>query len=130
MEWVLTEREVKDKLNVYAQQFRTAYLMKEWAKAKFLYFKAQLVATFLEFPESELAELFGNRPYKEDWEDLKTGLFPEDEVERASWECIRIHETYDEMHLRPRSKYGKAFVKDWRDMGGGIVQVRLEEVRT
>lgn len=127
---MLTEREIKDKLNVYAQQFGAAYLSKEWARAKLLYFQAQLIATFIELPETDLAVLFGNRPYKEDWEELTPGLFPEDEVERVSWECIRIHKTYDELHLRPKDKYGKAFVKDWRDMGGGIVQVRLEEMKT
>ena len=125
---MLTERQIRDKLHEYAQQFGISYLNKEWARAKLLYFQAQLVATFLELPEAELAELFGNRPYKEDWEELRPGLFPEDEVERASWECIRNNHTYDELHLRPRDKYGKAYVKDWRDMGGGIVQVRLEEV--
>lgn len=127
---MLTEREVRDKLHEYAEQFKSCYLRKEWARAKFLYFRAQTVATFLELPEVELAELFGNRPYKEDWEELQPGLFPEDEVERVSWECVRINETYDELHLKPKDKYKYAYVKDWQDLGGGIVQVKLEEVGT
>lgn len=127
---MLSEREVIDKLHEYAEQFKLAYCNKEWGRAKLLYFTAQRVAVFLEMSEQELAELFGNRPYKEDWEELNPGLFPENEVERASWECVRIHETYDELHLRPKDKYGYAFVTGWRDMGGGKVEVQLEEVGT
>lgn len=129
-EKLLTERQMRNKLYEYAEMFSGAYMRKEWARAKLLYFTAQKVAVFMEMSEQELAELFGNRPYKEDWEELNPGLFPEDEVERASWECIRIHETYDELHLRPKTKYGRAFVKSWRDLGGGRVEVQLEEVGT
>lgn len=125
---MLTERKIMDKLHEYAEQFELAYCNKEWARAKSLYFKAQTVVTFLEFPEKDLAELFGNRPYKEDWEELDPGLFPENEVERASWECIRIHKTFDELHLRPKTRYGRAFVKSWQDLGDGRVEVQLEEV--
>lgn len=127
---MLTEREIRDKLYEYAEQFNLSYLSKEWARAKMIYFRAQTVATFLELPEKDLAELFGNRPYKEDWEPLEPGLFQEDRVERASWECVRIHKTYDELHLRPKDKYGDTYVVDWKDMGHGIVQIKLEEVVT
>lgn len=127
---MLVEREIRDKLHEYAEQFNLSYLNKEWARAKLLYFRAQTVATFLELSEKDLAELFGNRPYKEDWEPLEPGLFQEDRVERASWECVRINETYDDLHLRPKNRYGYAYVRDWRDLGGGLVQVRLEEEGT
>lgn len=127
MTGMLSGKEIRDKLYEYAAQFRLSCLNKEWARAKLLYFRAQTVATFLEMPEADLAELFGNRSYKEDWEDTVDGLFPEAEVERASWECIRIGCTYDELHLRPQDKYGTAFVKGWRDLGGGRVEVQLEE---
>lgn len=125
---MLTEREIMDKLHAYAEQFNQSYRNKEWARAKRLYSSAQTVATFLQLSEKALAELFGNRPYKEEWEPLEQGLFPEEEVERASWECVRIHKTYDELHLRPIDKYGAAYVTDWKDMGHGIVQIKLEEV--
>lgn len=126
---MLTERQMRNKLYEYAEMFRGAYMRKEWARAKLLYFTAQHVALFLEMSEQELAELFGNRAYKDDREDFVDGLFPEYEVERASWECVRIHETYDELHLRPKNKYGYAFVTGWRDLGGGRVEVQLEEVK-
>lgn len=111
---MLNEQEVRDKLHDYADQFQLRCRRKEWAAAKMLYFRAQTVATFLEFPEAELAKLFGNRAYREDWEPLKDGLFPERDVERAGWECVRIHRTYDDLHLRPLPRYGPMYVK-----GGG-----------
>lgn len=126
---MLTERQIRNKLYEYAEMFSGACMRKEWARAKLLYFRAQTVATFLEMPEQDLAELFGNRPYKDDNEDFVDGLFPEERVERASWECVRIHETYDELHLRPNTKYGSAFVRGWQDLGGGRVEVQLEEVK-
>ncbi len=124
---MLNEQEVKDKLYDYADQFRMRYQRKEWAAAKMLYFRAQTVATFLKFPESELSKLFGNRAYREDWELLKDGLFPEQEVERAGWECIRMHKTYDDLHLHPLPRYGPMYVKEWKDIGGGRVQIQLEK---
>ena len=127
---MLTERQIRNKLYEYAEMFSGAYMRKEWARAKLLYFTAQRVATFLEMSEQELAELFGNRPYKDDREDFVDGLFQEERVERASWECVRINETYDELHMRPKSKYAHAFVKGWRDLGNGKVEVHLEEVGT
>ena len=127
---MLTERQMRNKLYEYAEMFSGAYMRKEWARAKLLYFRAQTVATFMEMSEQDLAELFGNRAYKDDREEFVDGLFPEERVERASWECVRIHETYDELHLRPKDKYGYAFVKGWRDLGDGKVEVQLEEVGT
>ena len=100
-------------------------MRKEYAAAKMTYFRAQTVAVFMELSEEELSELFGNRSYKDDREQLQDGLFQEAKVERASWECIRINMTYDELHLRPREPYRDMYVKDWQDLGGGIVQVRL-----
>ncbi len=124
---MLTEKQIKDKLYNYADQFQIRCQRKEWAAAKMLYFRAQAVATFLEFSEAELSVLFGNRAYKEEWEERKDGLFPEQQIERAGWECVRIHRTYDNLHLRPLPRYGPMYVKEWNDLGGGRVLVQMEE---
>lgn len=123
---MIREVEIRKKLYEQADIFNHHYMNKEYAAAKMAYFRAQTVAVFLELSEDELAELFGNRAYKDDRDELQDGLFKEEMVERASWECIRIHQTYDDLHLRPRES-GRAdvYVRDWRDLGGGIVQVRL-----
>lgn len=124
---MLTEQEVRDKLYAYADEFRIRCQRKEWPAAKMLYFRAQTVAIFLQLGEAELSALFGNRAYKEDWEPLRDGLFPEREVERAGWECVRIHNTYDDLHLRPLPRYGPMYIKSWEDIGGGKVQLQLEK---
>lgn len=124
---MLTEQEVKDKLYNYADQFQIRCQRKEWAAAKMLYFQAQTVAIFLQLTEAELSKLFGNRAYKEDWEPLRDGLFPEKEVERAGWECVRMHKTYDDLHLRPLPRSGPMYVKSWEDLSGGRVQIQLEQ---
>lgn len=123
---MIKEAEIRKKLYEQVDLFHYHYMNKEYAAAKMAYFRAQTVAVFLEMSEDELSELFGNRAYKDDREVLQDGLFPEEMVEKASWECIRIHQTYDDLHLRPREP-GRAdvYVRDWRDLGGGIVQVRL-----
>ncbi len=123
---MIREAEIRKKLYELADIFKSCYIRKEYAAAKMSYFRAQTVAVFLEMSEDELSELFGNRAYKEDREELKNGLFSEEEVERASWECIKTHQTYDDLHLRPRDR-GRAdvYVKSWQELGGGIVQVRL-----
>lgn len=123
---MLKETEAKKKLYELADIFKHHYTRKEYAAAKMAYFRAQTVAVFLELSEDELSELFGNRAYKDDREELKGGLFNEEEVEKASWECIKINKTYDDLHLRPRDRNrADIYVKEWRELGGGIVQVRL-----
>lgn len=123
---MIKEAEIRKKLYEQADMFEHYFRNKEYAAAKMAYFRAQTVAIFLEMSEDELSELFGNRAYKDDREDLRDGLFSEEKVEKASWECIRINQTYDDLHLRPRGS-GRAdvYVREWRDLGGGIVQVRL-----
>lgn len=98
---MLNERQAKNKLYECAERFTQLCRNKDWPAAKFTYFRAQTVAAFMELPKEDMAELFGNRPYKADHEELKDGLFPEAMVERASWECIRRNTTWDELHLKP-----------------------------
>ena len=122
---MLRETEIKKKLYELADIFQHHYMRKEYAAAKMTYFRAQTVAVFMELSEEDLSELLGNQSYKDDREQLQDGRLQEAKVERASWECIRINMTYDELHLRPREPYRDMYVKDWQDLGGGIVQVRL-----
>lgn len=114
---MLSERQVRNKLHEYAERFMLLCRNKEWAAAKFTYFRAQAVAVFMELPEADMIELFGNRAYKDDHEELKDGLFPEAMVEKASWECIRQNMTYDELHLRPVNING---VDEFIDRNGVI----------
>ena len=98
---MLNERQARNKLYECAERFTQHCRNKNWPAAKFTYFKARTVAVFMELPEADMIELFGNRAYKDDREELKDGLFPEAMVEKASYECIRRNVTYDKLHLRP-----------------------------
>lgn len=118
---MLNERQVRNKLYEYAERFVQLCRNKEWPAAKFTYFRAQAVAVFMEFPEKDMIELFGNRAYKEDHEELKDGIFPEAMVSRAAWECIRINTTYDELHLKPAETSG---LDEFVDRNGEVRQIR------
>lgn len=118
---MLNERQVRNKLYESAERFIQLCRNKNWAAAKFTYLRAQAVAVFMELPEADMIELFGNRAYKEDREELKDGLFPESMVEKASWECIRRNTTYDELHLKPVEPGG---VDEFIDRDGVVQNVR------
>ena len=98
---MLNESQARNKLYEYAERFVQHYRNKEWAAAKLTYFRAQTVALFLELPEADMIELFGNRAYKDDHEELKDGIFPAAMEEKASLECIRQNTTLDELHVKP-----------------------------
>lgn len=98
---MLNERQTRNKLHESAERFTQLCRNRNWAAAKYTYFRARTVAVFLELPEEDMIELFGNRAYKDDREELQDGLFPESMVEKASLECIRMNVTYDELHLKP-----------------------------
>ena len=99
---MLNEIQMRQKLREQAERFRHHYARKEWAKAKMAYFRAQTIAVFMELPDEEMIELFGNRAYKEDHEELKDGLFREEQVEIVSYECIKRNYTYDYLLLKPK----------------------------
>ena len=118
---MLNERQIKNKLYECAERFTLHYRNKNWAAAKFAYFRARTIAAFLELPEADMIELFGNRTYKGDREELKDGLFPEAMVEKASWECIRQNTTYDELHLKPAEQGG---TNEFIDRDGEVRRIR------
>lgn len=119
---VLNERQIMNKLYESAERFTQQCRNRNWAAAKYTYFRARTVAVFLELPEENMIELFGNRAYKDDREELKDGLFPEAMVEKASWECIRMNTTYDELHLKPAEPGG---VNEFIDREGEARKVRI-----
>lgn len=118
---MLNERQIMNKLYESAERFMQHCRSRNWAAAKYTYFRARTVAVFLELPEVNMIELFGNRAYKDDREELQDGLFPESMVEKASLECIRMNVTYDELHLRPAEQGG---VDEFIDREGEIRKVR------
>lgn len=99
---MINEIQTRQKLQEQAEIFKHHFEKKEWSKAKMAYLRAQTVAVFMEMSDQEMIELFGNRAYKEDYEELQDGLFREEQVEIVGYECIKRNYTYDYLLLKPK----------------------------
>lgn len=78
---------IADKINSLPGRFRQLMQERRYPAAKYCYDTAVTLSVFLELPEAERIKLFGNRPYAEDGEEIRDGLFPEELVQRAYLEC-------------------------------------------
>lgn len=92
---MLTAEQIREKIFRRADEFKEHARQKEWSRAKYAYDSASTMAVFMELPESDLAVLFGNRAYKEDDDPMERGLFDEELVHRAYWECILANQTLE-----------------------------------
>lgn len=80
---MLNEKEVLDRLYAMPDSFNAYMNHKNYAAAMNVYEKALTLAVFFEVPKNVKIDLFGNRPYREDWEEKKEGLFREADVLKA-----------------------------------------------
>lgn len=101
---MLSEKEIRKKVYELADYFKHYYQKKDWHRAKASYLTASTVAVFVQMSDEEKAELFGNRPYKDDREELIDGLFPERQVERVYLECIKRNDTYENLQFKKIQK--------------------------
>lgn len=92
---MLTAEQIRDKIYSRADDFKDYVREKKWSRAKYAYDSASTMAVFMELPEKDMAELFGNRAYKEDDDPLEKGLFDEELVSKAYDECIRNNQTFE-----------------------------------
>lgn len=93
---MLSAEQIREKIFRRAEDFRKYAREKKWSRAKYAYDSASRMAVFMELPESDLAELFGNRAYREDdQEPVLDGLFDEATVQKAYDECIRENRTFE-----------------------------------
>lgn len=99
---MLTPEEIRKKIFELPISFNVHYRNKEYAKAKRCYDLARMLSTFLQLSESDCIELFGNRSYKDDWDELQDGLFPEEKVDKIVLICIRQGNTYDKEDYRTK----------------------------
>lgn len=92
---MLTAEEIRGKIFARAEDFKQFFREKKWSQAKYAYDSASRMAVFMELPESDMAILFGNRPYKDDDDPIKRGLFDEESVQKTYDECIRANRTFE-----------------------------------
>ncbi len=90
------------KLKKMAEEFNKFYLTKEWGRANWIYIKAHVVATFLELPQDEMRQLFGQQE-----DDGIDDPAPSDEdfkwnrVRKVGWHCcVKQHRTYQDIANR------------------------------
>lgn len=101
---MLTPEQIKEKLFEEAQVFNAYYDAKKYGPAKRSYDTARLVSAFVELPKEDSIQLFGNRSYKKDHEELTDGLFREWKVDKAVLSCIRTGDTYNQEDHRPSAE--------------------------
>lgn len=95
---MLAEKEVKEKLQMYADKFKTHFRNKEYHRAKRLYDSAVTVSVFLEMEEEFNKELFGERG--ERGAVIKQGQFREEDVIKTYEECIKEGKTSEKDDYR------------------------------
>lgn len=99
---MLTQEQIREKLFELPISFNVYFKNKEYGKAKHCYDMARMVSAFVNLQEEDSIRLFGNRAYKEDYEELTDGLFREEDVDKAVLICIRRGQTYDKEDYRPK----------------------------
>ena len=104
---MLTQEEIRDKLYQSAQQFRDAYMAKQYARAKNIYDTAERVALFVDLPMEDRRKLFMSQNNSDD-KDAKPiwGAFNQDMVRDAYMQCIKAGQTF-EMKKYEDTVYGK-----------------------
>lgn len=83
----MTDAEVRDKLYIYADTFKSCVSNKNWFKAKYIYESARDIAVFMELDRETMIELFGDRP---DRETIVKGAFEERLVQKVFLECMKV----------------------------------------
>lgn len=94
-----SEREIRMKIRELPERFKWHMRRKEYALAKACYDTAVTATGFLKLDEREQTELFGERG--ERGVILKEGLFKEESVLKAMWECIKSGDTYENVEYQP-----------------------------
>ncbi len=88
---MLDSTAIMEKLYELPQVFQLSMSDKDYPRAKHCYDTARTVAVFLGLDEEHMNELFGER--EEHGVVTRQGLFPEESVQKAYRECIRMNMT-------------------------------------
>ena len=97
---MLTEEQTVDKLRQMAEDFELAVDNKDYMRAKALYNKSLVIATFMQLGKSVMVELFGQNSASD--EDVTPdGLFRRAEVSKVDLECcIKRNKAYEDQACR------------------------------
>lgn len=94
---MLTQEQIREKLYASAEQFKAAYIAKQYARAKNIYDTAERVALFVDLSMDDRRKLFMSQTESDD-KDAKPewGAFDQDWVRDAYMQCIKINQTFDQ----------------------------------
>lgn len=90
---MLDNKSLMEKLYKLPQTFQENMQSKDYVGAKSCYDIARTVAVFLNLDKEHMEELFGKRG--ERGEIIRVGLFPEEKVQQAYFECIKMNMTHE-----------------------------------
>ena len=94
---MLTQEQIREKLYASAEQFRAAYIAKQYARAKNIYDTAERVALFVDLSMDDRRKLFMSQTESDD-KDAKPewGAFDQDWVRDAYMQCIKAKQTFEQ----------------------------------
>lgn len=95
--------QVRDRLFELPDIFNNYYWNKEYYKAKSTYDTARTVALFIRLDEDDMLLLFGER----DKDKVVKGLFDEELVQNAYWDCIKKNHTNENRNYPGIPNYRK-----------------------
>lgn len=101
-----------DKLYEQPDLFKMHMRGRQYSCAKACYDTVRTVLVFLEADEEVMQEFFGERGERGVF--LREGLFNEEQVQKAYYECIRKGDTYENKRYEPLQGKGQG--------GGGCIQ--------
>lgn len=90
---MLDNKSLMEKLYGLPRLFQENMRSKDYVGAKSCYDIARTVAVFLNLDKEHMKELFGERG--ERGEIIRVGLFPEEKVQKAYFECIKMNTTHE-----------------------------------
>lgn len=96
---MLEGKALMDKLYKLPSMFKLHMQNKQYSCAKSCYDTARSVLAFLEADEGCMEEFFGRRGERGTY--LKEGLFDEEQVQKAYYECIWKGDTYENKRYEP-----------------------------
>ena len=104
---MLTQEQIRAKLYESADQFKSAYMAKQYARAKNIYDTAERVALFVDLSPDDRKKLFMSQNNSDD-KDAKPiwGAFDQDWVRDAYMQCIKANKTF-EVKKYEDTVYGK-----------------------
>lgn len=114
---MLNAEEIREKLKDLAADFNEYVEAKQYFEAKYCYEVARMVTVFIELPEIEQIELFGNQwcRNEKDGDEVIKGLFDEKKVAKTVYETAVKRNREIERQEKERNKQVIKAIQDYEN---------------